>query len=249
MKLVSRREVIKTFFLGAAFSNVIGNSWAASLVYEIRALSHIEAGVLEIKLSDFPELSAAGGSIRIGTSPVVRLSAEEIRQSGIFPPVIINRGTGETFYALSAECTHAGCSVQRLNSQGIMICPCHQSQFAADGSVRGGPARQPLRPLPFTRQADTLRIQMADTFYEVKAVRVPSSSRVQLSFLGFSEITYEVYFRSTFTGPPQRVHFATTPEGPLDQAEIAGNDDFANVYVERPGGFGFFQIAMKTRSV
>lgn len=246
MKPVSRREVIKTFLLGAAFSNVIGNSWAASLVYEIRALSHVQTGMLQVNLADFPALADPLGSVRIGTSP---LDARGERQVGIFPPVIINRGAGEDFYIFSAECTHEGCTVRRLNASGLMVCPCHGSQFAINGDVRAGPAGQPLRAFQYTRQGSMLQIQMPDTFYEVKAQKVASASRLQLSFLGFDQIVYEVYFRPTLSAAFERMNFATTPDGALTQTEIAGRDDFLSVYLDRPGAFGFFQVAMKTRTV
>lgn len=238
--------MIKTFFLGTAVSNVIGNSWAATLVYEVRALSHINTGMLQVRLTDFPVLGQPLGSVRIGTSP---MSTNGQRQLGIFPPVIINRGAGEEFFILSAECTHEGCTVRRLNASGVMVCPCHFSEFTIDGSVQRGPAGQALRAFQFTRQGENLVIQLPDTFYEVKAQKVPASSRVNLTFLGFDQISYEVFFRPTLTAPPEPVTFALTPDGPLTATEIVGKDDFANIYLDRPGSFGFFQVAMKTRPV
>ena len=251
MDRLSRREVIKTFALGTAISNVIGNSWAASLLLDFKALSHIQSGILQVKLSDFPELNTAGGSVRIGTSPIVRRSSEDTGPVGIFHPVIINRAATD-FFVLHAECSHAGCTVARMNSQGIMQCPCHGSQYAADGSVRQGPALQPLRRLNYTQADGALEIQLPDVFYEIKVERVaPSSpsSRVHLSFIGFANLTYEVYFRSSLDGPLERASFSTTPDGPLSQTELPGADDFSHVYLERPGTAGFFQVTMKTAAV
>jgi Rieske Fe-S protein len=248
MDRVTRREVIKTFALGTAISNVIGNSWAASILFDFKPLSQVQAGILKVKLGDFPDLNNVGGSVRVGTSRIVRRGSEDTGPEGIFHPVIINRSATD-FFVVNAECTHAGCTVARMNSQGIMECPCHGSQFAADGSVRRSPAQQPLRRHNFTRVGDTLEIQLPDVFYEIKVLRVASANRVQLSFLGFSKLTYEVHFRSSLEGPLARVLFSTTPEGPLTQTEFPGADDFANVYVERPGAAGFFQITLKSLAV
>ena len=258
MDRLTRREVIKTFALGTAISNVIGNSWAASLLFDFRPLSHIETGMLQIKLGDFPELNNAGGSVRLGTSPIVCRSAEDVGPVGLFHPVIINR-TATGFFVLHAECTHAGCTVSRANAQGIMQCPCHGSQFLADGSLpvplpppEVQPARQPLRRLNFTREGENLSIQLPNVFFQIKVQRVNSASRVNLSFLGFPDLTYEIYFHSSLGGPLERVNFATAPDGPLTQTELrVTNPDgiIANLYVERPGVAGFFQIAMKATVV
>ena len=66
---------------------------------------------------------------------------------------------GRTFYAISATCTHLGCTVKyaKLNqpktveidgkSQEIDFefhCPCHGSKYYADGTNYSGPAPRPL---------------------------------------------------------------------------------------------------------
>jgi Rieske Fe-S protein len=47
-------------------------------------------------------------------------------------------------HALSATCTHKGCTVTWNNAERSWDCPCHGSTFNADGSVIHGPAVKPL---------------------------------------------------------------------------------------------------------
>ncbi len=46
--------------------------------------------------------------------------------------------------AYTLVCTHNGCKPTVPNAEGVLACPCHGSQFNADGSVAKGPAKKPL---------------------------------------------------------------------------------------------------------
>jgi cytochrome b6-f complex iron-sulfur subunit len=46
--------------------------------------------------------------------------------------------------AVSAVCTHLGCTVQWKQDKTEFACPCHGSRFHGDGTVLGGPAPRPL---------------------------------------------------------------------------------------------------------
>jgi cytochrome b6-f complex iron-sulfur subunit len=59
------------------------------------------------------------------------------------PAILLATATGE-ITALSAECTHAGCEVAWREKERHLHCPCHNSEFSADGKVLSGPAKKPL---------------------------------------------------------------------------------------------------------
>ena len=46
--------------------------------------------------------------------------------------------------AVDPTCTHAGCAVDWNSDRQKFVCPCHQSEFTADGQVTKAPARAPL---------------------------------------------------------------------------------------------------------
>ena len=52
------------------------------------------------------------------------------------------------FAAMSATCTHLGCTVREEAGGEGFVCPCHGSRYDDDGIVLGGPAPDPL---PFLR--------------------------------------------------------------------------------------------------
>lgn len=66
----------------------------------------------------------------------------------------------EGLYAISATCTHLGCTVSR-SDQGFQ-CPCHGSKFGAKGKVLGGPAPRPLPWLEITQAPNGELVVLAD---------------------------------------------------------------------------------------
>ena len=58
--------------------------------------------------------------------------------------VVVTQPAAGSFKAFSTVCTHRQCAVTSV-SNGEIVCPCHGSRFSvADGSVKKGPALQPL---------------------------------------------------------------------------------------------------------
>ena len=59
--------------------------------------------------------------------------------------IMVIRVSDSQVVAVSAICTHAGCSMDYLADQDVIDCPCHGSQFSTAGQVLRGPAVRALR--------------------------------------------------------------------------------------------------------
>ena len=59
------------------------------------------------------------------------------------PAVLVKLPNGN-YEALSAKCTHLGCTVAFRQTEDIFYCNCHGSEFNIDGKVLKGPAALPL---------------------------------------------------------------------------------------------------------
>lgn len=98
-------------------------------------------------------LFALIGSLRLPKAAVLPSASKKFRVSlpdslgpgePFWPPnrsVVVVRDA-EGVFAISTVCTHLGCIVKQ--SATGFDCPCHGSQFAADGTVIRGPAPKPL---------------------------------------------------------------------------------------------------------
>ncbi|WP_152187752.1 QcrA and Rieske domain-containing protein [Georgenia satyanarayanai] len=115
----SRRQVLAWAGVGAAALTV------AACSGEEDTSPPPEPGEALATLEDIP----------VGESVQVRTSAGA--------EVVVTRVSEEEVVALSAVCTHQGCTVRRESTE--LACPCHGSRFAvADGAVLQGPAEEPL---------------------------------------------------------------------------------------------------------
>jgi Rieske Fe-S protein len=70
-------------------------------------------------------------------------------------PALLIR-SGDTFRAISLNCSHLGCKVEARSTQ--IECPCHGSKFNLDGEVLRGPAVSALKELRVEITADGLLI-------------------------------------------------------------------------------------------
>jgi cytochrome b6-f complex iron-sulfur subunit len=77
--------------------------------------------------------------------------------------IIRNPTDKNSLIAVNPTCTHAGCTVNWEQDQKSFICPCHDSKFAPDGKVLGGPATEAL-------QTYTAKLEGGDVLVKTKVV-------------------------------------------------------------------------------
>lgn len=63
--------------------------------------------------------------------------------------VVVTQADAGTYAGFSTVCPHQGCTVNEVEG-AMIVCPCHGSEFALDGSVVSGPAPRGLTPKAVT---------------------------------------------------------------------------------------------------
>jgi menaquinol-cytochrome c reductase iron-sulfur subunit len=123
-------------FLGLA------SLWSAGIALLIGLMGALRLPVPAV----FPESSS-----RVKLGP-----RQQFQESGVtwFPEyrLWVYSAAGE-LYAISAVCTHLGCTVAAQEGGGF-FCPCHGSRFAPSGAVVAGPAPRPLVHLELSFSPD-----------------------------------------------------------------------------------------------
>ena len=123
----SRRRWIDAL-LGTSFV-----AWAGAVVYPIlRYLTPRQdaGGANKVTLTDTQKQELGNNGFLIA-----RIGSDR---------VLILKDKGQKLRALSAKCTHEGCTVQFVPADGIVWCACHNGKFALDGRVISGPPPRPL---------------------------------------------------------------------------------------------------------
>jgi nucleotide-binding universal stress UspA family protein len=111
------------------------------------------AGAKALLLGSVPLTVAEYAKTDVLIARTIAQSLEEIGrdEGGIVSSgdhkVAVYRDRKGNVHALSARCTHMGCTVKWNPTENTWDCPCHGSRFAPTGKVVSGPA---VKPLPLT---------------------------------------------------------------------------------------------------
>jgi cytochrome b6-f complex iron-sulfur subunit len=128
----SRRDILQGLGVAAVGALVVaaGCQQQGSSLSTATSASCGNGQCIDLTNASNKELTASGGAMLLDmgsdTIMVVRMSDTQV-------------------VALSAICTHAGCSMDYVAGQQLLDCACHGSQFTTTGQVVRGPANRPLR--------------------------------------------------------------------------------------------------------
>jgi nitrite reductase/ring-hydroxylating ferredoxin subunit len=170
--------------------------------------------------------------------------------TGAIYPVLINRGTGQQFFAINTRCTHMGCVVPTFNAAAnASICPCHGSRYAIDGTVTAPflPGQASLSRFPITFDGtDLLCVEMPNLGYSIVGTSLETGvgPRFQLQFQTRSGARYEVRSRQNLEDPGVVLPFSSTAEGTANLTSRTGSGGVISVYVDRAPGNGFYSVAV-----
>jgi len=134
--LTSRRHFLD-LLLGAS---ILG--WLASIAYPVIRY-----------LTPLPQTGPTG------PTRLTRDEASKLEQNKfVIVPVsgqrVIVFQSQDQLFALSAKCTHEGCTVTFQPAQSGIWCPCHDGRFDLSGRVVSGPPPRPLTKYFAQRQPD-----------------------------------------------------------------------------------------------
>lgn len=81
-------------------------------------------------------------------------------------------------YALSARCTHLGCTINWFDDMRIFKCPCHGSEYRSNGINFAGPAPRMLDRFSITLNQEGILVVDTGITYDYKRFDVDGASIV-----------------------------------------------------------------------
>lgn len=140
---MNRREVIQKFILGGTVlvivPSVLENCSKSTSTDFTTTPPPVGSSInLDLSLTENSSLNSAGSSKLVQNILVIN--------------------TGTKIVALSAICTHQGCTVGYNPGVGDIECPCHGSTYSLSGNVTNGPAISPLRSYAVSQTGNILTI-------------------------------------------------------------------------------------------
>lgn len=101
-----------------------------------------------------------GGWQKVGTAAELDKTGQLlVDNSPVGAVLVIGKSQSANLIAVNPNCTHKGCPVKWNEAGKKFTCPCHDSEFAADGKVLKGPADQPLKTYAAKIEGDSVVVK------------------------------------------------------------------------------------------
>lgn len=113
----------------------LGTSVVASLVSFLYPVLRYMIPPLQAELSSDTVLAAHSGELKPNTGKIFRFGSR--------PGLLMLTADGE-YHAISAVCTHLGCTVQYRGDLHEVWCACHNGTYDIEGRNISGPPPKPL---------------------------------------------------------------------------------------------------------
>jgi Rieske Fe-S protein len=127
-------------------------------------LAFVGCSVFATKIDPDLKVAAVGQEARIPVTAQPWLASGDgsmaIEIEGAEDKILLFRTPKGALAAVSMSCTHFGCDVEYSLKAGHIVCPCHGSEFANDGAVLEGPAKDPLKSYPVRRDGSDIVISL-----------------------------------------------------------------------------------------
>lgn len=118
-------------------------------------LAMIVAPVVAFLVPPKSNAAGSGGRVLAGTVADIPLGQGKVVAMGSKPAIVVN--TAQGIVAYSAICTHLGCIVLFDDTNGTILCPCHDGRFSpATGAVVSGPPPAPLPRVSVSVEDDAI---------------------------------------------------------------------------------------------
>ena len=129
-KYTSRRD-----FLESGVAAIVASACGGCALFGSRkpdAVIQEDEGVLRLDKPDSESLLAS-------------VTSRLIQPKGTNEKILVVHRGGGKLSAVSAICTHMACNVNYDTELGLIVCPCHGSQYSLEGQNIEGPAQRPLK--------------------------------------------------------------------------------------------------------
>lgn len=113
----------------------LGSGFFASLISFIYPVLRYIIPPKQVELGANLVLAGHVGDLKRNSGKIFRFGSK---------PALLILTSDDTYHALSAVCTHLGCTVQYRPDLQEVWCPCHNGVYALNGANISGPPPRPL---------------------------------------------------------------------------------------------------------